>query len=215
MAKVKAGIGIGSISGTSGGAVFVQRRDGTILVRERPTFSGSDTDGQRESRRLFSRASSAWRDLTDDEQRAWLAWAKRENPFAGASAAANSFRSLAVRWLAFDPQGDPPRLPPDAPFGGDAVEVAVDGTSSTIRFVADRPNSTGVATELMAVAVRSAISEPRDRDYRILGRMAFAKGALSCEVPATPGRHAVGVRFVLRATGQSTGVLRLGIVRVG
>jgi hypothetical protein len=198
----------------SGGAVFALRRDGTTIVRERPVPSSRVTAAQVEARRLMARASAAWRGLSPEDQRAWLLWARRTDPVAGPTGAANAFRSLAVRWLAVN-SGDPPSLPPASPFGGDAANLVVEGLAGALRFTADRPNSTGVVTELLALSVRSALSEPRDRDYRALARVAFVSGGLSVEVAARPGRHAVAARFLLRATGQATGVLRLGVVEVG
>ncbi|MCW5939605.1 MAG: hypothetical protein KF884_01230 [Fimbriimonadaceae bacterium] len=276
MAKLKPGLIVGGLSGTSGGAVFALRRDGTTIVRERPVPSSRVTQAQAEARRLMALASSLWRGLSPEEQRAWLLWARRTDPVAGPVGAANAYRSLAVRWLAvnredtvdmalvrqrrpskaaiaaglssshpgalsFAERGgepwptsttgkearsastgssvgledEPPTLPPASPFGGDAARLAVEGLAGALRYTSDRPNSSGVVTELLGLSVRSALAEPRDRDFRVLERVAFVPGGLSAEVAAKPGRYAVAARYVLRATGQATGVLRLGVVEVG
>ena len=325
MAKLKTGIGIASISGTSGSAVFATRRDGSVILRERPTPSGRTTPAQQEARRVFALASAAWRGLTLEEQTAWLQWARATDPFAGASGAANAFRSLAVRWygvngseggqasgvasrgsgfvpndprtgapsscagdvlcpeheegvgggaspessarptpplnkdssdhsdsghgraffadsssgaqangpllhpltpsscVRHEPSGPheeggledgPPRLPPNAPFGGDAVIVTASGTSTGVRYTSDRANATGVVTELLAARVVSALAAPRDRDYRVVGRYEFTTVGESVDVPLNRGRYAVAVRFVLASTGQATEVLRSGVVSI-
>ncbi|MCW5937608.1 MAG: hypothetical protein KIT11_09920 [Fimbriimonadaceae bacterium] len=275
MAKLKTGVGIAGLSGTSGGAVFVERRDGSVLLRERPVQRGQATEAQSEAKRLFQSAARSWSGLTAQEQRAWLAWARQADPFAGAPGAANAYVSLTVRWLAANapaewllPQSpphltgheearsegrggsgattpslrgqgagsgpssrpiqsgvepphsggamlEPPRLPPASPFGGDAVAVTVAALPEALRYAADRANAEGVVTELMAARVRSALAEPRDRDYRILGRARFVEGGLDVDVPVPPGRYAVAVRFVKIATGQASAVLRLGTASVG
>jgi len=216
MAKLKTGIGISGLSGTSGGAVFVTRRDGSVLVRERPSPTTTDTPAKQEARRIFARASAAWRTLGVEDQRAWLLWARRAKPTAGASDAANAFRALAVRWLAANPGGgSPPSLPPDEPFGGDAVRCKVLGLAGAIRWTADRANSPGVVTELLAVRVASALAEPRDRDLRIVERVAYSVAGQSVDVPLRTGMYAVAIRFLAIGTGQAGNVLRLGTVRVG
>ena len=113
------------------------------------------------------------------------------------------------------PQTDPPALPPDSPFGGDAVHLSVEPVVGGLRWTADRPNADGVVTELLAARVQSALAEPRDRDYRTVGRAVFVPGGLSADVSLRPGRYAVAVRFVLKPTGQAGGVLRLGVVSAG
>jgi hypothetical protein len=257
MAKLKTGIGIAGLSGTSGGAVFALRRDGSVVLRERPSPSRRTTPAQAEARRLMALASAAWRGLTADEQRAWLLWARRTDPGAGPPGAANAFRSLAVRWLAVNgpeapsssgggaedeegvgggapcapglaagprstgaqamagPDEGPPRWPPAAPFGGDAVVFEAGAVPGGLRWTADRANAPGVVTELLAAPVQSALAEPRDRDHRTVGRKVFTEAGQAVTVPLRPGRYAVAVRFVLRATGQTGPALRLGVVQVG
>ncbi|MBS1712778.1 MAG: hypothetical protein JST30_00425 [Armatimonadetes bacterium] len=70
-------------------------------------------------------------------------------------------------------------------------------------------------TELLAVKVVSGLSAPRDRDFRVVGRVVFTEAGQSVDVPLKRGRYAVAVRFVLAATGQATEVLRGGFVEAG
>ncbi len=215
MAVVKPGIGLGGLSGTSGGAVFATLRDGTVIVRERPGWRGSPTRAQTLSRQAFRRAAGSWGGLTREEQASWLAWARLSDPFAGADGAVRAYVSLAVRWLAVNPMGTPPKLPPAAPFAGDAVAVAATAAPGALVYSPDRANAAGIVTELLGVRVRSWLANPRDRDFRALGQAAFSGAGAAVSVPVKSGRYATAVRFVRVASGQSSSVLRLGVLGVG
>lgn len=106
-------------------------------------------------------------------------------------------------------------MPPEKPFGGDAVGLTAVGLPTGVRFTADRANAIGVGTELLAIKVASFLSEPRDRDFRAVVRLVFASPGESVDVPLKRGRYAVGMRFTLLATGQTMALLRLGIIEVG
>lgn len=144
---------------------------------------------------------------------AWQDWVRQTDPLAAVAGTANAFRGLATRFLLVNPDSEPPRLPPAAPFGGDGVFVQASAATGSILYAPDRPNTPGVVTELLLTPVRSALSEPRDRDFRQAAMTTFAGGD-PVAVSVLPGRYAVAIRFIRSASGQATPVMRLGQVRV-
>ncbi len=139
------------------------------------------------------------------------------NPFFGDAVSV----TVAPMWLgrpAPGPQGGPPSPGGvgeglDSPFRDPFVPDAPEGTGAT--FTADRANSAGVVTELLLQPLATGARRAYRDKYRAQGFVAFAPGSLSATVPALPGWHACGVRFVNAATGQATPVVELGTVLVG
>lgn len=83
-----------------------------------------------------------------------------------------------------------------------------------ILFSADRPNSSGVVTELLLQRLPGRNCRSYRDKYRHQKFVAFTQGGLEATVPAQPGWYACGVRFVNVTTGQDTPVAELGVVGV-
>jgi hypothetical protein len=166
---------------------------------------------------LVARAGRTFADLTEEEYLAWWAFA-REQVRTGQTTSpqpSNAFTALAAKYLQVNPlASEPPRLPPSGTFGGDGVKVSVTAVPGGVRFDADRANGSGITTELLLCPLRSRHENPRPRDYRGQGFVAFGS-SLSRVVPVLPGPYACAVRFVLMGTGQATDVLVVGRVIVG
>ena len=220
MARVRTAGFIGGLSGTTGGAVFVARRDGSVLVRERPTFSNTPTTAQTDCKEAMAKASAAFRALDPEEARAWKAFARilaKQRAASGRSgtvSAQNIFVGLAFKLYQMDPAAVPPRTPPQEDFTGDGVVVSAAADGAEIVFQALSPNSPNVATELLVQELRTAATDPALRGYRNAAFVQFAPGSLSAAVPSAPGWHATAVRFVNRTTGQTSAVVELAVVRV-
>lgn len=71
-----------------------------------------------------------------------------------------------------------------------------------------------MVTELLAQRLASRYRRAYLDKYRHQTFVAFATGHLSAEIPLLPGLVALAARFVERATGQATGLMELGVVRV-
>ncbi|MBS1715537.1 MAG: hypothetical protein JST30_14510 [Armatimonadetes bacterium] len=81
-------------------------------------------------------------------------------------------------------------------------------------FTSDRPNSPGVTTALYLQRLRSVAEKPRKGHDKLHRFYAFEEGALSVTVPAPPGDYEASIKLVEASTGQTTGLVRVGRVRV-
>lgn len=86
--------------------------------------------------------------------------------------------------------------------------------SPVITFTATGPNSSGVVTELLLQALPSRLSTPQKGRDRHKAVVTFTASSLSATVAVKPGAYAASVRFVKTATGQASGLVRVGIVDV-
>ena len=243
------------VSGRLGGLQYAQGPVGTIW-KSMPPPRLRFTPGERAQQDRVRRIGAAWRTLGLEEIGLWREFAEGAVAMLPAmrrppAAPYNAFLALGTRVLQVDPRAALPRTPPASPFGGDAVTVVGEASSSFdcerrgqggeslsafevplstpqpppltgvkgggagLLFRADRPNSPGVVTELMAQRLLSVGRAPRPKGYASQGFVAFAEGALDAEVACPPGWYALAVRFVRAGTGQDTAVFPLGIVGVG
>jgi hypothetical protein len=214
MAKVIAdGFGI-KLHGKAGNVVFAQTRFG-LVVRPRTVPRNPRTPAQLASRDRLTRASAAYRALTDAQLAAWSAYARtlsRTSPAGGppyVPAAQNVFVGLAAKFLQVNPGESIPLDPPAAPFLGDGITVTASAVSGGVEFAASGPNAVGVVTELLIQPLARAARAPKERGYRPQAFVAFAPGSLSYTVSVTPGAYAPAIRFVRAATGQQSGLLPL------
>ncbi len=88
-------------------------------------------------------------------------------------------------------------------------------SQSGIVFTANSPNGEDVTTELLLQRVGSVHSRGTPALMRTQGFFTFTEGMLSTTVPAQPGCYACAVRFVRPSTGQASGLVVVGTVRVG
>lgn len=218
MAKVKAMALAGGFSGKLGSVVFVEQPSGTVM-RPRVIPKNPRSPAQSAWRMAMKRAGEAFKALTSEEYQAWEAYCQqiatpgeRMKPvnqvFIGLGAKAYSIQSR----LGLEPTI--PTLPPAAPFGGDGVLVTVSAEPGGVRFQSSHPNTDDVATELLLQPVSSLFAASFDTLYRTKSAVAFTEATPSVLVPATPGCYACAIRLVRVASGQQTGILRLGSVRV-
>ena len=70
-------------------------------------------------------------------------------------------------------------------------------------------------TEILAQPLASRRRKARARDWKSLGFVAFAAGALAAEFPLKAGAWGVAYRFVSARTGQATAMAVLGAATVG
>lgn len=212
---------VGGLSGTSGPCVFVRQRDGRQVLRVRTTPSDPKTAAQMAMRLAMQRAAATFSQLTPEEHRAWLAYARQlaENAWSERRTvpvnATNAYRTLALKILQLDREAELPRTPPSTPFGGDAVRVTVGAEPGGLVFTSDRGNLPGVSTELLTQPVRLSISRTDPQKFRSQGFVAFGQGGQDVRVAAQRGWVVPAYRFVLAATGQTTPLLPLEPVWVG
>ncbi|MBX3112540.1 MAG: hypothetical protein KF857_11065 [Fimbriimonadaceae bacterium] len=221
MAKVQASVAAGGLSGSSGPCVFVRRRDGSVVLRERVDPRDPRTAAQLAAREAMRRASAAFAALDPAQMQAWLDYARLQAEADWAQGgraqpnALNAYRRLALKALQVDPLAALPTLPPSAPFGGDAVTFAVGATGVGVVFTASGPDAPGVVTELLVQPLRLAVSPVDPAKYRSRGFVAFASAGEEALAPVRAGWVAPAVRFVRAATGQVSPLLAFAPVRVG
>ncbi len=220
MARASANAIVGLLSGKLGNVVFVQRRDGALFVRERVEPRNPRTPAQRAWRGLVGRAAKEFKALTPEQYALWVDYCRdldAQNAAEGRPGCArpiNVFTSLTAKFLQATPGAVPPTTPPGSPFQGDGVSVSAGAGEGTVAFASNAPNAPDVATELLLQRVASINGAPTPRGYRTSGYHAFAPGSLSASVSAEPGFYAAAVRFVRTTTGQSSGVVALGNLKV-
>ena len=71
MALIKTTAIVDSISGKLNGTVFAKNKGGAYM-RSKSTVSNPNTQAQSAVRAVFSSISQTWRDLTEEEQKAWI-----------------------------------------------------------------------------------------------------------------------------------------------
>ena len=218
MAKVKSMALAGGFSGKLGSVVFVEQPTGTVM-RERVIPRNPRTPAQSAWRIAMKRAGEAFRSLTPEQYRAWEQYCQSTAaPGERMRPVVQVFMGLGAKAYHVAAQlGEVPTvplLPPDRPFGGDSVPIVPIAEAGVVRFEAANPNADGVATELLLQPVTSLFAAAYDSAYRAKAVFEFRPGSLACPVPVLPGCYACAVRFVDKASGQQTAILRLGSVRV-
>jgi hypothetical protein len=212
MARIKPGVFAGRVSGLIGGAVYVVTADGGTFVREPPRPNDPRTSAQLDRRADFQKAVRFYANLTAAEQDAWRAWAAAQGQGGRPVRGVNAFVALATVFLRLNPSSWPPRLPPSSVFLGDGVVVRAEPGPGGVTFVADRPNSPGVATALMLQRLRSHGESREPGKARVREVVSFSPGGLSVTVPARRGEYEAAVKLYEASTGQSTALAWLGRV---
>ncbi len=207
MAKVKEGVTIAGLSGRVGNAVFVSTPHGTVL-RDRPFAVDPQTSAQTAVRGRMRQLAQLFRGLSLAEANAWRASAAGEG-----LSAQQYFNRLGMRFLAVNPSGDVPTMPPANAFPGDAVRFTCSGVPGAVEVTADLANAAGVVTEVLLQRLPSIHCRTYRERYRTAVFHRFAAGeTLTLEV--RPGVVAVATRFVDAATGQATEPIEWGVVAV-
>lgn len=192
--------------------MLVPRGDGRATLRALPRAGARRTPAQETVAERFRPLAQAWNALTIEEALLWKAYGRGLGARDGRAVQANNaFTALGAKLLQMRPDDPLPRRPPTAPFLGDGIRVVAAPQGSALRFEAGAPNAPGVVTELVVQPLKSRLRTPDPKKYRTRGFVAFAPGALSCEIPLPRGAFAAGVRFVEAATGRETAALPLGV----
>mgnify|MGYP000933781293 CR=1 FL=1 len=212
MAKVKAGVVLGGLSGRAGNAVFAQTAAGTVL-RDRPFVNNPRTPAQTEARARLAAVSRAWKGLDVAQATAWRDFAAQEAglPAGSRVSAQLVFNRLGAKLLQANPGGTPPTMPPANAFPGDAVRFTCAGAPGAVEVTADLANAAGVVTEVLLQRLPSIHCRTYRERYRTAVFHRFAAGeTLTLEV--RPGAVAVATRFVDAVTGQATELIEWGVV---
>ena len=141
MARIKAGGLISGISGCVGGSKYGRNR-GQLQVQKRPARIIKDTPGAIEARQRLARATEAWGNLTQEEQRNWntlAAKVKRYNRLGEVRTQKGkdlfvSHQTLYLGWLGF--------IEPPAPIfnkWGGLENVSLEFTQDNYYLRWDRP----------------------------------------------------------------------------
>lgn len=219
MAKVAYGANVSNIRGKVGTNVFTRAHTGPTL-RIRVRGRNPKTPAQNSVRANLARAAATFRGLTPAQAAAWTAFGQtitKRNSVSGTSynpTGITIFVALAAKFLQVSPGGVIPLTPPAAPFAGDPIAVTVAGAAGQVTFTASAANTANVRTELLLQPLRSRNRQPTAKGYRTKTFVGFAAGALTQNVPATPGFYAPAFRFVNVLTGQETTLVALLIVQV-
>jgi len=131
------------------------------------------------------------------------------------------FVALTAKYLMVHPGGTAPRVPPATVFLGDGVRVAAEAAPGAVRFVASGANASGVVTELLLQRVTELLLQRlasagrvgSPSAYRSQGFVAFS-GPSAHEIPVSAGLFLAAIRFVEASSGQVSGLVELGRVRV-
>lgn len=215
MAKVFPSVAAGGLRGTTGNAVFVQSRFGTIL-RSRPFVSNTPpTPAQAANRRRLAKIGAAWRGMSLEQALAWRIYAEAESVADGSAMALPqlAFTRLAMRYLQVNPDGPIPLAPPTTAFPGDSVRVQLAASPGLLRVTGLSANAPGVVTELLIQKLASVHRRTYERKFVAADYLHFSAGQ-SVNIPALPGIWAVATRFTLAATGQTTPLLEVGRILV-
>ncbi len=207
---MKAGLSVAfeSARGTAGTAVFSNGHYGLVV---KPRHKGRDpqSPAQQRMRLIMSKASRAFRELTDSQLEAWNAYAAgltRVDAQTGHRyhpTAQTLFVGFATKFLQANPAGSIPLYPPSSAFAGDQVRIAVSVAPGEITFTADRPNAPGVTTELLLQPLASRVRKAYEKEFRTQAFRSFEDGELSATLAVEPGYYAAATRFVNTATGQT------------
>ena len=215
MAKLRMGIGIGSLSGRTGNAVFASTPGGVVL-RQRPVYTPHPTSAQETMGRYLAIANRAWRDLSAAQAEAWRGYARRNafrDPRTGlmrVPAAPHLFVGLSVKYLQVHGGFTAPLDPPEGVFLGDVGGVALAMGGPRLRVTADAANREGVLTELLTQRLSGRNNSTRPRSYKSQGFRAFTGPGDSALVGLSPGTWAAAVRFVEASSGRATGLIEVG-----
>ena len=210
MAFAKSGVPTVKLTGRLGGIVLQEYGD-RLVAREYVVPHDPKTPLQRASRGRMKSVGTLWRSLDEGENEAWERFAADDpaGPY-------RVYLGLTSRWLRMHPDVDPPRLPPDGPFLGDAPTLRFDAAQGegALRVTASQANAEGVVTELIVQAIARKSRKPKARDWKSAGFVTFADGALTQAIPMKKGAYAVRYRFVRTDTAQASETLNLGKVVV-
>jgi len=220
MAQIQPSVIASGMKGKAGSVVMVQMSDGRTIIRPRTIPRNPRTPKQQASRALMKRATEAYRNLAPEQLQAWQVYTDKLQAWQQGQGVNKTLRvcdifiSLSVKYLQIHPGESVPVYPPDDLFSGDAVQVTAQGEAGRVRFKTDIPNQPGVLTELLLAPTSSPIAQPNLHAFRHMTFIAFQSGSLETTVPAGEGWHAAAIRFVRSNTGQTTPLLRVGMVRV-
>jgi len=209
MATVKASPLVTDLRGKLGQAVFVQQPGGVIQLREQVVPHNPRSAAQLVWRDAIRRAGRAYQELTMEEHAAWKEYAKvvSLNPVRPV----NIFVQLSARFLLINSEGDIPRMPPSAPFKGDAIVVQASEKPGGILFSSNSANANDTTTELLVHRLSAPHNRTYLEKYRSKGFTQFGKPAL---VELSSGWYACGVRFARPSTGQIGPIIEIERVQV-
>ena len=204
------------VSGKMGNLSFASTKEGTVM-RQRIIPKNPNTPAQQVARAAFSRATKAWGNLTTAQVTAWNAFAltytntEETTDKQYFSDGFNAFVKLSAKFLAVNPSGTIPTLPPTSSFGGDLAKVNVAATVGKLTFTANQANSSGVTTELLFQKLGGKNRKATATAYKTGGYQAFGSGVLTRDILVPAGFYAAGYRFVNSATGQQSGFIALTV----
>lgn len=219
MAKLKRTVLVSGLSGSSGPVTFKITREGTI-VSERSTPANPNTAGQLAARDRFRAATTAFRGLTSNQEKAWEAYADTfsdRDDITGKSRrpnAINLFVRYATKFLQVTPGGTIPLAPPTTGFAGDKLLLDVESDPGQLTITANAANTAGTTTEILIQRLASPNRNPQPGAYRHAAFKVFTSGSLSVVIPVTPGHYSVAARYVSVATGQDTGLRQIAVTTV-
>ncbi len=210
MALVKGTPIIPGLRGSIGNATFVQTPYGTSL-RDRTYPRQPDTPGQIAQRGRIVRIGRAWRGMTLAQAEAWRRYAAAQTGQAEWRTASGQhvFTQLANRFLMASPGGTIPLVPPSSPFSGDGVSFSISPQPGGLQITGSQPNAPGVVTEILLQPLASVHRRTYLQRYRSAAFHSFSTSPLLVESSASV--VAVAVRFIRLPTGQSTGLIELGV----
>jgi hypothetical protein len=208
-----------AFSGKTGNAVFANTKDGTVF-KNRPKKNDPKTPAQLAQRARMKKASQLFEGFTAAQADLWNDYGKKQparTTKAGEKVhptGIQAFTKLAVKFLAVNPTGTVPTVPPLVEFAGDTVVVTAKNNSGKLEFVASKANASTVTTELLLQELPSAARKPRKNAYRSEQFVSFATGSLTATFTVAPGYYAPAFRFVNKQTGQELALVPLPVVHV-
>lgn len=208
-----------NIRGTWAGAVIQGGAEG-LITREYVTPKNPQTAAQMAIRANFAAASEAFRNMTPTQLTNWENYAmslSRTNPVNGRKGPPNAiqvFVGLASKYLQVNPGGAIPMSVPTTGFKGDSVVLTATGGTGKVTFTADKPNASGVTTELLIQRLPSPNRKPSKGHYKTATFFQFQSGTLTKDVTVPPGYYATAYRFVRTSTGQSSNLIPLPTTQI-
>lgn len=184
----------------------IQRTGSTQGGADRPFVNDPQTPAKLEQRARMAQCARAWKAMSLAQAQAW-----RDFAAARGGKPQLLFQALGCKVLQVNPSAALPLLPPETEFPGDAVRFSVSSGTGGVVVTADRANAPGVVTEVLLQMLPSVHCRTYLSRYRSAGFHACSAGEART-YSASPGVYALATRFIYTPTGQSTALIKWGLV---
>lgn len=213
-------LNVTDVRGSVGGNVYTKARAGHTL-RARVKGRNPRSTRQSAARVNMAEASRQAKAFDSTELAAWKAYAASITNHNRVSGAAfnpswiDAYNQLAIPFLGMTPGGTPPTTPPTDPFTGDTITATIAGAAGKVVITGSGANTAGIQTAILVQKLPSTNREPNPKGYVVDSWVTIPGSPFHVDsTTLEPGVYAVGYKFGLTATGQTSPPVFLGNVNV-